>query len=232
MNDHIRSRIKAIQDALLAAYRGGAGMPSAMVGGERELVLHGLLREVLPPIYRFGQGAITDATGDLTGQLDLVMELPFGPSLPMPAGSHRLYLAESVASVVEIKSDLSSQWTEVERTVRKVKPLSRDLRQIQGLALESSPEPDERISRIQGIPCYVIGFRGYNGTSALERRLSQTASAARPDGALVIESGAFVGVTGSAEGAEGIYRLIAELAEVFNAALGVAYPRFSSYVQP
>jgi hypothetical protein len=49
---------------------------------------------------------------------------------------------------------------------------------------------------------------------------------------LVIESGAFVGVTGNADGEEGIYRLIAELAEVFNAALGVAYPRFTNYVQP
>jgi hypothetical protein len=141
-------------------------------------------------------------------------------------------LAESVAAVVEIKSDLSSQWDEVERTVRKVKPLSRDLRQTQGLLLESSPEPDTRISRIQGIACYVIGFRGYSGTTALERRLTQTEPNARPDGALVIEAGAFVGVTGNADGEEGIYRLIAELAEVFNAARGVAYPRFTNYVQP
>jgi hypothetical protein len=96
-------------------------MPAAMVGDERELVLHGLLRETLPPIYRFGRGAITDATGQLTGQVDLVMELPFGPSLPMPAGSHRLYLAESVAAVVEIKSNLSSQWREVEQTVGRVR---------------------------------------------------------------------------------------------------------------
>ena len=101
MNKHVRSRIRAIQASLLATYRGGVGMPTAMVGGERELVLHGLFREVLPPIYRFGQGAITDATGYLTGQVDLVMELPFGPSLPMPAGSHRLYLAESVLAIVD-----------------------------------------------------------------------------------------------------------------------------------
>ena len=149
-------------------------MPAAMVGGERELVLHGLLRETLPPIYRFGQGAITDATGQLTGQVDLVMELPFGPSLPMPAGSHRLYLAESVAAVVEIKSDLSSQWGEVEHTVGRVRRLARDLRQTQGLALESSPEPDKRIADIQGIPCYVVGFRGYTTVAGLCRRLDET----------------------------------------------------------
>src|SRR5215510_11341929 len=103
MNQYVMSRMKAIQDSLMATFRGGAGMPSAMLGGERELVLHALLREVLPPIYRFGQGAITDSKARLTGQVDLVMELPFGPSLPMPAGSHRLYLAESVAAVIEIK---------------------------------------------------------------------------------------------------------------------------------
>jgi hypothetical protein len=231
MNEHVRSRIKAIQDSLLATYRGGVGMPTAMVGGERELVLHGLFREVLPPIYRFGQGAITDATGQLTGQIDLVMELPFGPSLPMPAGSHRLYLAESVAAVVEIKSDLSSQWDEVEQTVGRVRQLARDLRQTQGLAQESSPEPDKRIAAIRGIPCYVIGFRGHRTLDGLVSRLEETASTARPHGALVIESGTFVGVTGRATGEEGVYRLIAELAEVFNSAIGVAYPRFSSYVE-
>ena len=206
-------------------------MPTAMVGGERELVLHGLFREVLPPIYRFGQGAITDATGYLTGQVDLVMELPFGPSLPMPAGSHRLYLAESVAAVVEIKSDLSSQWDEVEQTVGRVRQLTRDLRQTQRYALESSPEPDTRITAIQGIPCYAVGFRGHATIDGLDSRLKKTPSAARPDGALVIESGAFVGVTGAGIGEEGVYRLIAELAEVFNSAVGVASPRFSNYVE-
>jgi hypothetical protein len=231
MNEYVKSRMKSIQDSLRATYRGGAGMPTAMVGGERELVLHGLFREVLPPIYRFGQGAITDATGYLTGQVDLVMELPFGPSLPMPAGSHRLYLAESVAAVVEIKSDLSSQWDEVERTVGRVRQLTRDLRQPQGLALQSSPEPDNRIAAIRGIPCYVVGFRGHATSDGLVSRLEKTAEATRPHGALVIESGACVGVTGTGIGEEGVYRLIADLAEVFNSAIGVAYPKFISYLE-
>ena len=135
-------------------------MPTAMVGDERELVLHGLLREALPPIYRFGQGAITDPTGRLTGQVDLVMGLPFGPSLPLPVGSHRLYLAKSVAAVVEIKSDLSSQWDKVEQPVGMVRKLTRDLRQTQGGALESSREPDKRIAAIKGIPCYASRSSG------------------------------------------------------------------------
>ena len=196
-------------------------MPSAPRGGERELVLRDLLRQVLPPIYRFGQGAITDSTNRLTGQIDVVMELPFGPSLPMPAGSHRLYLAESVAAVIEIKSDLSSQWNEVERTIRPIRQLERDIGQ--------RPQPGKRIAPIEGIPCYVIGFRGYATLKGLASRLEGTESAARPHGALVIESGAFVGVTGQAIGEEGIYRFITELAEIFNSAIGLAYPHFLDY---
>ena len=45
----------------------------------------------------------------------------------------------------------------------------------------------------------------------------------------MIESGVFVGITGRATGEEGVYRMVAELAEVFNAAIGVAYPKFSLY---
>lgn len=34
------------------------------------------------------------------------------------------------------------------------------------------------------------------------------------------------------QGEEGVYRLIAELAEVFNSAVGVAYPKFTNYGEP
>jgi hypothetical protein len=76
-----------------------------------------------------------------------------------------------------------------------------------------------------------VGFRGYKGINGLVRRLEKTVPEARPHGALVIESGAFVGVTGCAIREEGVYRLIAELTEVFNSAVGVAYPKFTNYVE-
>jgi hypothetical protein len=75
-----------------------------VVGGERETLLDKYLQEVLPPLYRFGRGAITDREGRLSGALDLVMELPFAPNFPIPAADQRLYLAESVAAVIEVKS--------------------------------------------------------------------------------------------------------------------------------
>ena len=49
----------------------------------------------LPPIYRFGTGDATDSTGNKSGQLDVVVEYPFSPSLPVVGtGQSRLYLAE------------------------------------------------------------------------------------------------------------------------------------------
>lgn len=84
---------------------------------------------------------MTDATGEISGQLEVVMELPLGNSFPMPAGTERLYLAESVAAVIEVKSNLSSQCREVQDTIKRVKVLRRDIRQSAALLLESSPDP-------------------------------------------------------------------------------------------
>ena len=71
MNKYVRPRIKALQDSLLASYQGGVGLPNAMIGGERELVLHGLFQETLPPIYRFGQGAITELIEVFNSAMDI-----------------------------------------------------------------------------------------------------------------------------------------------------------------
>src|SRR5215216_3617373 len=121
MNPYLTSRLAGIRKSLIANYRAGANLPSGVIGGERETLLEKYLQEVLPPLYRFGRGAITDREGRLSGALDLVMELPFAPNFPMPAADQRLYLAESVAAVIEVKSNLSSQWAEVEKTVAAVK---------------------------------------------------------------------------------------------------------------
>jgi hypothetical protein len=200
-----------------------------MVGAERELVLHRLFGEVLPPLYRFGQGAITDTCGSQTGQLDLVLELPFGLSLPLPAGAQRLYLAESVAAVFEVKSDLSTKWNDVLNSARKVRALKRDLRQVRKWVTEESADPHEALREFDQIGSYAIGFRGFKSSSALQKRLTESPPADRPHGALVIESGAFVGLTGSADGEEGFFGFIAEVVALVNNFLGIAYPSFEHY---
>ena len=49
------------------------------------------------------------------------------PSFPMPGSSDRLPLAESVAVAMEIKSDLSSQWSDVQSKTKAIRTLNRNL---------------------------------------------------------------------------------------------------------
>jgi hypothetical protein len=227
MNKHIEVRLAAIQQALMAHYLGGSGLPNALIGGEREHLINDYLSQLLPPIYRFGRGAVTDSTGEITGQLEVVMELPLGSSFPMPAGSERLYLAESVAAVIEVKSNLSSQWNEVEDTIRKIKVLRRDIRQSAAILLEGSPDPV--VEAGPNIPCYAVGYRGYKSLDALQHRLSATPVDAQPDGVLVLESGCFIGVSCRAVGVWGLYAFVAELIAQVNSVLQIAYPDLYSY---
>jgi hypothetical protein len=229
MNTHVESRLEAIQLALMAHFKGGTGLPSAVIGSERENLINDYFAEVLPPIYRFGRGSITDSNNKICGQIEVVMELPFGPTLPMPAGKERLYLAESVGAIIEVKSNLSSQWKEVVDTTRKVKRLTRDLRKSAGLLLENSPEPEQVFANPEKIPTYAVGYTGYQTLEGLKNRLASTPLDERPDGALVIESGCFVGLMGAVTGVWGLYGLVAELMAQVNDVLGVAYPRISHY---
>jgi hypothetical protein len=219
MNKYVDHRLKAIQQSLMAHYKGGIGMPSAVAGSERESFVNEYLSKILPPLYRFGRGTITDSQGKRAGQIDVVIEFPFSFSFPMPTGNERLYLAESVATVVEVKSNLSSQWDEVEKTVRKVKELARNWEIIQTLV---PPEPERRI------PCYAVGYTGYKTLRGLQKRLDSTHPKARPDGVLVVDSGCFMGFTCRAVGAWGLYGFASELLLLARSVL-VACPDIFGY---
>ena len=229
MNPHIESRLKAIQQALNVHRQGGTGLPHAVSGSEREHLINDYLAQVLPPLYRFGRGAITDTAGQISGQLEVVMEIPFGPNFPMQGGKERLYIAEAVAAVIEVKSNLSTQWQEMERTIRDVKKLSRDLRQPMHLIPESSPSPINSVDFGLKIPCYAVGYTGHSTLQGLQKRLSATPPDSRPDGVMVIDSGCFIGATASATGVWGLYAFIAELASCVNAIMGTAFPDIYGY---
>ncbi len=79
-------------------------MSDSSKGSEREHFIDLFLKEVFPPSYRFGTGDALDSAGNKSGQLDVVVELTFFPSLPALGGGSRLYLAEGVAAVIEVKS--------------------------------------------------------------------------------------------------------------------------------
>jgi hypothetical protein len=159
MNRHVRARLEASRRLLMAAYEGGVGLSSATQGRERE-----------------GSGDITDSLGWKTGQIDVVIEYPFLPSLQSP-GLERLYLAESVAAGLEVKSDLSKKWDEVVEAAKAVKRLTRSPR-VTGMYGGSPPTR---------VPLFAIGYTGWKSLETLVQKVQDGAV----DGILIIDAGLF-----------------------------------------
>jgi uncharacterized protein DUF6602 len=129
-------------------------MSAASKGEERGRFIDEYLSKVLPPPFRCGRGDVTDTNGERSGQVDVVVEYPFLPSLPsIGSDTPRLYLAEGVAAVIEVKSDLAAQWGEVLETAKKVAKLNRDLKPAMWQGPGPPPGPK--------IPFFAAGYLGW-----------------------------------------------------------------------
>jgi Domain of unknown function (DUF6602) len=179
----------------------GASLPTAASGSEREVLVREFLAQVFPLPFRFGTGAIVDATGATSGQLDIVVEFPFLPSFPSPGTAERLYLADSAALVIEVKSDLSKQWAQVRECARKVLRLRRNWRAHE--AFDSKGAQGSFGETTSRIPFLTVAYRGPSNPKELTEKLKSTPEKDRPDGLLVIESGAYSGCHLCASTAEG-----------------------------
>src|SRR5262249_52421691 len=96
-NQYLLQRLVGIQQVLLGVHQASGAMSNATSGAERAAFIDQFLSQAFPSPFRFGSGDATDSAGHRSGQLDVVVELPFMPSLPLTANS-RLYLAENVAA--------------------------------------------------------------------------------------------------------------------------------------
>jgi hypothetical protein len=185
MNQHVASRLKGIHSVLCSAFEAGALLSPSSKGYERETFISLFLSEVFPPIYRFGTGDITDSlkNDDVTrksGQIDIVIEMPWAPSFPTPVGSGaRLYPSEAVGTAIEVKSDLSAQWGEVIRTATALEPLRQKLGGItvRGGSLGLKNETEEPV------PFYAVGYKGWSTAAKVEEKVRN----APMDGILVLK---------------------------------------------
>jgi hypothetical protein len=184
---------------LMGAHPAGGPLSFASKGSGRELFIDVFLAQVFPPPFRFGQGDVTDTEGRRSGPLDVVVEYPFLPSLPVVGNqaSSRLYLAEGVAAAIEVKLNVASQWSEVVSTATKLAPLQRHFDSSMG------PTPERRT------PLFAIGYSGWKETKAIRQRLGD----APIDGILVIDAGVFVRATMSVTGSWSLWGLVACLHE-------------------
>lgn len=219
-NPYLIQRLVGIQQSLMAQHIGGRGMPNATIGGERETFLREFLQKLFPAHRRFSTGAITDSEGRLSGQVDIAVEYGEIPSFPMPGTEERLLLAESVALVIEVKSNLASQWSQVCETTAKVKTLQRHLNPT--MHWGNPPTPT--------IPCIAVAYSGHSTVEGIQQRLSSTPDEQRPDGVLVIESGCFVGFGMTSQGALGLYALSMAINVVLTQ-IAFSAPDLMSYVE-
>lgn len=178
-NQFIASRLTGIRAMLMGAHFAGSNMSTASRGSERETFVDKFLCEVFTPQFRFGDGDITDNSGNRSGQLDVVIEYPWVPSLPVIGSNRpRLYLAEGVAAVIEVKSNLASQWGEVKSTSSQLKKLKRQY----GGGITAGFRPPEQI------PLFAVGYTGWKTIDTLQQRLNE----GFVEGILVIDAGLFI----------------------------------------
>lgn len=180
---YLKTRLEAIRKQLCSVYNGGDGLSSSSIGREREVFLSHFLSEVMPQSYRFGFGDIIDESGKKSGQVDIVIENQFFPSLPLVGSSSpRLYLAESVLAAIEVKSNIRKEFDDALRTAKKIKSLTRDVADgyTEGIAKEKI--------NIE-IPVFAVGYTGWKTVKKVEEKLNENKCI---DGILVVDPGIFV----------------------------------------
>ena len=193
-NQHILDRLSGVQPYLMAAYESGKSLSRNNKGFERELFLNNFLQEILPPLYRVGSGEITDRNGIISGQLDTVVEYPYLPSFPLlNIDKPRLYLADSVAVVLEIKSDMTRQWPEIIETSNKLKALNRatDFHKTASTIGFSNSSPPPSTSR-EKIPLIAIGFKGWKSKGLRREQLVRKLVESGADAILLIDSSTYI----------------------------------------
>ncbi len=199
-NQFLASRLSGLQRMLIGLHEANASMSSASKGSEREQFIGEFLTKVLSPIYRFGTGDATDSLGNKSGQLDVVIEHPFSPTLPIVGqGQNRLYLAEGVAAVIEVKSNLASQWNDVVKTANSLATLHR---KIGASMIMGGDFPGPRI------PLYAVGYKGWSSVETLEKHVNDQPNI---DGALIIDPGHYYSKTLNAQGTLSLWALICDL---------------------
>jgi hypothetical protein len=89
------------------------------------------------------------------------VEYPFAPPLPS-LGDSRLYLAESVAAVIEVKSNVADQWSQAVHTEQLA-----SLQRAWLAWMITGPEPDAHI------PLFVVEYTGWAGADVVRQKLGQ-----------------------------------------------------------
>ena len=226
---YLHPRLYHLQKILMESFNSSKLLSSNSKGSQRELFVNTFLKEIFPPAYRFGTGDITDCYKNKSGQVDIVIETPHYYSFPAFIDGPRLYLAEGVSVVIEVKSNAEQQWVQVGKTAKKLKELKRrfrnqfldqmgdklaevsrnlnnpklknDSRELKLLAESMIDDAPERI------PFYVVSYEGFEKRGEMTAKLKKS----KVDGLFVISDSCFRDQKGFGRGIDGMLTFIDEL---------------------
>ena len=194
-NPYIIDRLLAVQDQVLTAYAQLDPKAPEHVNELRQVLIEQFLRPLFSAHRRFTAGRITDATGVLTEQLDLIMEHGFMPSFPLHDGASRLVLAEAVALVIEVADRPGEDDAYLREVFSHIRQLNRQIKP----AIKYQGAPSDRV------PVMVVFFQGPDELEDLQRWWLAIPETERPDAVCVLSSGCFLGFGLEADGALGLY---------------------------
>lgn len=152
-------------DELRAAYKKSERAPSAAKGSTRENAIVTALHHLMPPVAIIHHGEVIDRHGRQSGQLDGIVRHATGVALATTPHEAPVALAEGVLAVIEAKSDLSKQWTEVKGTWSKLSKLRRAGTRLHYKSFSTPPET--------GIPFIAIGRKGWSTESKIVEKTTE-----------------------------------------------------------
>lgn len=202
-------------------------MANATIGREREVFIDFVLKNIIAPPFRVGSGEAVDRDDQSTGQLDIAIEYSNSLSFPLPIGtSERLYLAESLCAIIEVKSNLATQWNEVER---KASMISKLVRNPGAVGFVGRPPPKR-------IPVFVVGFQGWESSAILRNHLGSCNSGDNEiiSGILQIDPAVYITSTRfpdhAFEGDRALFGFLLSLEELMSSMIA-SKPAFKPYVE-
>ncbi|HGY1286990.1 TPA: DUF6602 domain-containing protein [Raoultella ornithinolytica] len=208
VNSMLYDRLTGVLRGLNANHIAGADDPSAVKGEARSKFINNYLTSAIPNGLRIStSGVIIDNQSNSTGELDIIIENGFFPSIPYAnIESARLFFAEGVAAVIEVKSNLSGQWNEAISTGQKLQKITRNFenssisnadnsymlvinKPFNNPSLPKATMPPQ-FKLLNKIPYFIVGYSGWEKIETLQSKLNDSAGVV--SGILQLDKGFYV----------------------------------------
>jgi len=237
VNQYVEQRLKGLLMGLNSIAVATELSAAAAKGAGRAEFVNKFLKEVIPTGLRISQsGEITDSLGNITGELDIIIENGHFPSIPLSGDTSRVFFAEGVAAVIEVKSNLSNQWDQAIDTGNKLNLIERQLAgnmtmsNSGGMIIQSSvastnsdlprlqPAPLDILKR--KVPYFIVGYKGWSDPLTLANKFAENLETV--SGVLQLDKGIYIGHPMLGDSLNGSLSLLAFINAIYKA---------SSYIQ-